>query len=173
MVFIYKLLDKRQLEKVAEVEVDVEEFLKNPIEHYEEWDSKLHKLSTTNYIEPIWDSENSVVRLRTREETIIEDNRLDLLEPGEVFENGVIKTIPRPQGFRIEWEYPNWVEKATKNEQLEYLKQEILRNTRELMVYKESGFSNDELQNKINNLVEKHKVISEELATSIEYYIKK
>lgn len=99
----------------------------------------------------------------TREE-VCKSGDLTILVDGEVFENGIVKTIPRPQGFRIEWEYPNWVEKATKNEQLEYLKQEILKNTRELLVYKEVGFSNDELQNKIDALVEKHRILSEDIA---------
>lgn len=57
-----------------------------------------------------------------------------------------------------------WIDLTTKNEQLEYLKNEILKNTRELLVYKEAGFSNDELQAKIDELVEKHRILSEEIA---------
>lgn len=74
---------------------------------------------------------------------------------------------PKPQdGVRLEYDYENdaWIEKATKDEQLEYCKKEILRNTRELLVYERSGFSNDELQNKIDELVEKHRVLSEDIA---------
>lgn len=107
---------------------------------------------------------NTLVEM-TREE-ICQGGDLSILVAGEVFEDSVIKTIPKPYGLRLEWEYPNWVEKATKEEQLEYLKQEILKNTRELLVYEKSGFSNDELQKKIDALVEKHKILSEEIANN-------
>lgn len=107
--------------------------------------------------------ENGTLIEMTREEVCLSGD-LSILNAGEVFEDGVIKTIPKPQGVRIEWEYPKWVEKATKDEQLDYYKQEILKNTRELLVYEKSGFSNDELQNKIDILVEKHKILSEEIA---------
>lgn len=74
---------------------------------------------------------------------------------------------PKPSGMaNAEYNYKTetWVEKATKNEQLEYLKQEILKNTKELSIYKEAGFSNDELQKKIDALVEKHRILSEDIA---------
>lgn len=100
----------------------------------------------------------------TREE-VCESGDLSILFDGEVFENGAIRTVPRIDGVRVEWDYPNWVERATKDEQLDYYKHMILRNTRDLMVYKESGFPNDELQNKINELVNRHKLLSEEIAT--------
>lgn len=127
-------------------------------------------------INPI--SDKGGLREKTREELIINDNKVDLLKEGEYIENGEIIKVEYDDSlgfFERVWDIDlkQWVEGMPKGEQLEYLKQEILKHTRELMVYKESGFSNDELQNKINNLVEKHKVISEELATSIEYYIKK
>lgn len=131
-----------------------EEYLNNPD----------YIVSEKLFCNPIKDKITGEIREATREEICARGN-LDILEDGEYFENGIIKTIPKPQGFRIEWEYPKWVEKATKDEQLEYYKQEILKSTRELLVYKESGFSNDELQIKINKLVEKHKVLSEEIAT--------
>lgn len=100
----------------------------------------------------------------TREE-ICESGDLSILIDGEIYENGVIKTIPRPQGIKIEWQYPNWVETATLEEQLEYYKQEILKNTKEMLVYKEVGFTNDELQTKIDELTQKHNEIAFELGT--------
>ena len=105
---------------------------------------------------------NTLVEM-TREE-ICQGGDLSILIDGEIFEDGVIKAIPKPAGIKIKWEYPNWIEKATKDEQLDYYKQEILKNTRELLVYEKSGFSNDELQAKIDVLVEKHRVLSEEIA---------
>lgn len=51
----------------------------------------------------------------TREE-VCESGDLSVLEPGEVWEDGKIKTIPRPKGVDIQWEYPNWIEKAPQDE---------------------------------------------------------
>lgn len=121
-------------------------------------------------INPILDK--GELREKTREELIINDNRLELLNDGEYIENDKLIKVEYDDSlefFEIVWnrELKQWVEGMSKIDQLDYLKQEILKNSRELVIYKESGFSNDELQNKINILVERHKIISEELATSI------
>lgn len=133
----------------------------NPFLDYPQLNDRNTVISEILLNTPIWTG--TKLREMTREE-VCTSGDLSVLVDGEVFENGVIKTIPKPQGFRIEWEYPNWVEKATKDEQLEYYKNEILKNTRELLVYKEAGFSNDEIQAKIDELVEKHRILSEEIA---------
>lgn len=104
----------------------------------------------------------------TREE-ICQTGDLSVLTDGEYFENEKIIKIEYNQKFgylRPTWdkELKQWIEKATKDEQLEYYKQEILKNTRELLVFEKSGFSNDELQKKIDALVEKHRILSEEIA---------
>ncbi len=106
---------------------------------------------------------NTLIEM-TKEE-VCANGDLSVLIDGEVFENGTIKVIERPQGIKIEWQYPNWVETATLQEQLEYYKQEILKNTKEMLVYKEVGFTNDELQAKIDELTYKHKEIAFELGT--------
>lgn len=99
----------------------------------------------------------------TREE-ICATGDLSVLGDGEVYQNGKIIYKEKPEGVKIEWIYPNWVETATLEEQLEFYKQEILKVTAELSVYEKVGFTNDELQNKLNKLTQKHNDISFELA---------
>ena len=99
----------------------------------------------------------------TREE-VCESGDLSVLVDGEIYENGVIKTIPRIDGIKVEWQYPNWVETATLEEQLEFYKQQILNTTRELLIYKESGFVNVELESKLKKLTEKHNNIAYDIA---------
>ena len=113
-------------------------------------------------VKPIYD--NGTIREMTREE-VCATGDLSILLPGEIYENGVIKTIERPQGVKIKWQYPNWVETATLEEQLEYYKQEILKANRELLVYEKAGFTNQELQIKLNELIKKHNEISFDIAS--------
>lgn len=108
--------------------------------------------------------QNGTLVEMTREE-ICSTGDLSILVDGEIYGNGVIKTIPRIDGIKVEWQYPNWVETATLEEQLEYYKQEILKANRELLVYKESGFANQELQIKLNELIKKHNEISFDIAS--------
>lgn len=51
----------------------------------------------------------------TREE-VCESGDLSVLEPGEVYQDGTIIKKEKPQGVKIEWQYPNWVETATQDE---------------------------------------------------------
>lgn len=114
------------------------------------------------FIHPILDG--NTIREMTREE-VCATGDLSILLPGEIYENGVIKTIERPQGVKIKWQYPNWVETATLEEQLEFYKQEILKANRELLVYEKAGFTNQELQIKLNELIKKHNEISFDIAS--------
>lgn len=106
---------------------------------------------------------NTLIEM-TREE-VCESGDLSILVPGEIFEEGIIKTIPRIDGIKVEWQYPNWVETATLEEQLEFYKQEILKANRELLVYEKAGFTNKELQIKLNELIKKHNEISFDIAS--------
>lgn len=106
---------------------------------------------------------NGILVEMTREE-VCQSGDLSILYDGEIYENGIIKTIERPQGVKIEWQYPQWIEVATLEEQLEYYKQQILNTTRELLIYKESGFANVELENKLKEFTEKHNNIAYDIA---------
>ncbi|WP_300343403.1 hypothetical protein [Fusobacterium sp.] len=132
-------------------------------------------LNNPNYIisdkifcNPIKDKITGKIREATREEICARGN-ISILENGEYFENGKIIKVDYNQelGYlKPTWnsKVKQWIEQATKDEQLEYCKQEILKNTRELLVFEKSGFSNDELQAKIDVLVEKHRILSEDIA---------
>lgn len=54
----------------------------------------------------------------TREE-VCESGDLSVLNDGEVWENNEIKVIPKLDGLKIEWIYPNWVETASSEEKKE------------------------------------------------------
>lgn len=56
----------------------------------------------------------------TREE-VCESGDLSILELGEVYQDGTIIKKEKPNGVKIEWEYPNWVEKATEEEITTYI----------------------------------------------------
>lgn len=90
-----------------------------------------------------------------------------LLKDGDYLENGKLKTIVPDQEFiKKNWDKVNhiWNEGATKEEKLEYLKNKILDKTQELIVYEKSGFCNDNLKNKIEELIKEHSIVSEEIA---------
>jgi hypothetical protein len=62
---------------------------------------------------------NTLVEM-TREE-VCESGDLSVLVEGEVYQDGVIIKKEKPKGVKIEWEYPNWVEKATEEEITTYI----------------------------------------------------
>ena len=62
---------------------------------------------------------NTLVEM-TREE-VCETGDLSVLDIGEVYQEGAIIKKEKPKGVKIEWEYPNWVEKATEEEITTYI----------------------------------------------------
>lgn len=56
----------------------------------------------------------------TREE-VCATGDLSVLDVGEVYQDGTIIKKEKPKGVKIEWEYPNWVEKATEEEITTYI----------------------------------------------------
>ena len=51
----------------------------------------------------------------TREE-VCESGDLSVLDVGEVYQDGTIIKKEKPDGVKIEWIYPNWVETTTQDE---------------------------------------------------------
>lgn len=51
----------------------------------------------------------------TREE-VCESGDLSVLDIGEVYQDGKIIKKEKPKGVNIQWEYPNWIEKAPQDE---------------------------------------------------------
>ena len=102
---------------------DLQTFNNNPFRYFKYWNDDCYA-STVKFNRPIWD--NGTVREMTREE-ICESGDLSVLNDGEVWEDNEIKVIPRPDGLKIEWIYPNWLETATDSEiYIDTLKKEYI-----------------------------------------------
>ena len=92
----------------------LEEFKQNVKGCYPNWDNQTMYATDTKFNKPILD--NETIREMTREE-ICQTGDLSVLQDGEVFENGVIKEISKPQGMLLpKWTYPVWIEGATEEE---------------------------------------------------------
>lgn len=94
---------------------DLQTFNKNPFRYFKYWNDDCYA-STVKFNRPIWD--NGTVREMTREE-ICESGDLSVLNDGEFWEDNEIKVIAKPDGLKIEWIYPNWVETASSEEKKE------------------------------------------------------
>lgn len=102
---------------------DLQTFNKNPFRYFKYWNEDCYA-STVKFNRPILD--NGTVREMTREE-ICESGDLSVLNDGEVWEDNEIKVIPKPDGLKIEWIYPNWLETATDSEvYIDTLKKEYI-----------------------------------------------
>ena len=87
--------------------------------------------------------EDTLVEM-TREE-VCETGDLSVLDIGEVYQEGAIIKKEKPKGVKIEWEYPNWVEKASQIEidtqrvNKQYNEYMQLANTYDTELMKEEG----------------------------------
>ena len=94
-----------------------EEFKK---EWYPEWEEGLI-ISSIKFLNPILD--NGTLREKTREELILLDNKIELLQAGEYVEKGGIKLVEAPANlFKKKWNVENksWEEGASLKELQEY-----------------------------------------------------
>ena len=161
--FYSKEKNSRLVGSLAFDDDDIKKYMNgNPFLDYPQLDNTNTVILEVLLSKPTWNGVE--LREMTREE-VCEGGDLSVLFDGEIYENGVIKTIPRINGIKVEWQYPKWIETATLEEQLEYYKQEILKANRELLVYEKAGFTNQELQIKLNELIKKHNEISFDIAS--------
>lgn len=126
------------------------------------------------FINPIL--ENGEIREKTREELILLDNKLELLQDGEYVEAGKITVVEAPKNLiKKVWnkEMHIWEEGATREELIEERKNKILEYKKlkdDKKDLEESGFSSEEeitmivekmelLEVDINNLAEKIKLL--------------
>lgn len=137
------------------------EFKTNPIEFYPNWNI-YNIASDTLFLNPILDGE--IIREKTREEQIIQDNKLELLQDGEYLENNRIVIVTVPEGLFIKkWVYPNWIEGATQEDiDLEVFK--LLDKYTLLVEQKERwskcGFSTLEIEEKMaQNILQREKLL--------------
>ncbi|WP_130890261.1 hypothetical protein [Fusobacterium ulcerans] len=120
IIYVYN----KDLEIIAQPYINsMEEFKENPVLFYPDWDNTMYA-ALEKYNNPILD--NAVIREKTREELILLDNKIELLEDGEIIENGEIRKIKKPEGYKIEWQSPNWVERITREELVAIRKDKIL-----------------------------------------------
>lgn len=126
------------------------------------------------FIHPILD--NGVLREKTREELVLIDNKLELLQDGEYVEAGEIIVVEAPKDLlRPKWnrDLNIWVEGMTKEELIEIRKNKILEYSKledEKRILEGSKFPIDEeikaitermaiLEVDINNIAEKIKLL--------------
>ncbi|MDU1911048.1 hypothetical protein [Fusobacterium sp.] len=106
-----------------------EKFLENPKEHYPDWENEMFA-SLEKYNNPILDLATNKIREKTREELILLDNKLELLQDGEYVETGEIIVVEAPENFiKKVWnkEAYIWEEGVTREELIEERKNKILK----------------------------------------------
>ena len=149
------------------------EFKEEPIKYYPSWDNTMYA-SLEKYNNPVLDKKTGEIREKTREELILLDNKLELLEDGEYVEAGKIVVVKAPDNLiKKNWNKKMhiWEEGATREELIEERKNKILEYKKlkdDKKDLEESGFSSEEeilmlsekmtlLEVDINNLAEKIK----------------
>lgn len=93
------------------------EFRAKPTKFYPPWDIKNHISTKIEFSNPILDF--GVVREKTREELILLDNKIELLQAGEYIENNKIIEVKAPDYLlRKIWNQENnsWEEGATQED---------------------------------------------------------
>lgn len=115
IIYIY---DIKNLQVVARPIVNsYGEFKAEPIKFYPNWDITNHLSTEIEFQNPILDS--GVIREKTREELILLDGKVELLQDGEYIENNKIITVDAPDYlFKKLWNKENnlWKEGATQEE---------------------------------------------------------
>lgn len=108
---------------------DYEEFKENPIKYFPSWETTMFA-SLEKYNNPILDKKTGEIREKTREELILLDNKLELLQDGEYVEAGKITVVEAPDRLiKKIWnkEMHIWEEGATREELIEERKNKILK----------------------------------------------
>lgn len=159
IIYVYN----KDLEIIAQPYItNLEEFKESPTKFYPDWDNTMYA-ALEKYNNPILDIATNQIREKTRTELILLDNKIELLEEGEIIENKEIKKIEKPKGYKIEWQSPNWVETITKEELTELRKDKILEYSKleeDKKLLESSKFSTLE---EIELIVEKMQILEVEI----------
>lgn len=105
-----------------------EEFKENPNKFFPSWETTMFA-SLEKYNNPVLDKRTGEIREKTREELILIDNKLELLQEGEYVEAGKITVVEAPKNLiKKVWnkELHIWEEGTTKEEFIEIRKNKIL-----------------------------------------------
>ena len=115
-----------------------EDFIKEPSKFYPEWQSSFYA-TQDKYNSPILS--DGALREKTREELILIDNKVELLQDGEYIEQGKIIVVPAPKTLlKKVWDVQShtWSEGATVEELKEYFFNKINTYKAEIL---EVGFN--------------------------------
>ena len=169
IIYIYN----KNLELIGQPFVkDYTEFKKNPIKYFPSWETTMFA-SLEKYNNPVLDKRAGEIREKTREELILTDNKLELLQDGEYVEAGEIIVVEAPVNLiKKVWnkEAHIWGEGATKEELIEERKNKILKYSQlkkekdELIV---SGFAIQEEIDSIDIQMKQYKKDIDELEIKI------
>ena len=172
VIYIYS----KNLELIGEPYVTTyEEFKENPNKFFPSWETTMFA-SLEKYNNPVLDKKIGEIREKTREELILLDNKLELLQDGEYVENGGIKVVEAPEDLiKKIWnkEIHVWEEGATREELIEERKNKIIEHEKleeEKKVLEGSKFTSEDeikvivekitvLEGNINNLQDKIKAL--------------
>ena len=170
IIYIYN----KNLELIGQPFItEYEEFKKNPNKFFPNWEATMFS-SLEKYNNPVLDKKIGEIREKTREELILIDNKLELLQDGEYVEAGEIIVVEATDNLiKKVWnkEAHMWEEGATREELIEERKNKILEYKKlkdDKKDLEDSGFSSEEeilmlsekmalLEADINNLAEKIK----------------
>ena len=115
IIYIY---DIKTLQVVARPIINsYGEFIAEPTKFYPDWDINNHISTEVEFQNPILDS--GVIREKTREELILLDNKIELLQDGEYIDNNKIVVVEAPNNlFKKVWNKiaNTWEEGATQEE---------------------------------------------------------
>ena len=158
IIYIYN----KNLELIGQPFVkDYTEFKEEPIKYYPSWDNTMYA-SLEKYNNPILDRKTGEIREKTREELILLDNKLELLQDGEYVEAGEIIVVEAPENLvKKTWDKNThiWKEGATREELIEERKNKIIEYEKleeEKKLLENSKFSSS---NEIEAIMEKMIVI--------------
>lgn len=94
-----------------------------------------------------------------------------LLNEDEYLKEGIVKEVPPiPSGIikgEFDEEKEEWIETATKDDILDYYKQQIIETVREIGVREAAGFYDSNLAHQLEELKKKHLDLSHEIANEM------
>lgn len=140
------------------------EFKAEPIRYYPEWNIDSHISTEVEFQNPILDS--GVIREKTREESILLDNKIELLQDGEYVENNKIIKIEAPNYLLKKiWnkELKIWQEGAVKEDikkEIEKLISEFVILSEKKEKYEKYGFETYEIENQLaENILKRNYIL--------------
>lgn len=163
IVYVY---DIKTLELIAKpIAEDYESFKNNPTKLYPKWDTKNNLASEVEFQNPILEGET--IRDKTRDELILLDNKIELLEGGEHIENNkIIKTEAPSYLFKKIWNKENnmWEEGATQEEvniEINKLINEYVGLAEQKEKWEKYGFETFEIENKMaENILQRNYLLA-------------